>query len=55
MARDVSHAGGRPEDGIILSGGTTMRTEVLEVPAVNGGWTALLDEGQATGGGRMIR
>ena len=49
--RDVLYAGGRPEDGIILSGGTTMRTEVLEVPAVNGGWTALLDKGQATGGG----
>jgi hypothetical protein len=25
-------------------------SEVLEVPAVNGGWTALLDKGHATGG-----
>ena len=27
-----------------------MRTEVLKVPAVHGGWTALLNKGQATGG-----
>ena len=32
-----------------------MRTEVLGVPAVNGGWTAVLNKGQATGGGRMIQ
>ena len=50
-ARDVAYARGRLEDGIILSGGMTMRTEVLKVPAVNGGWTVLLNKGQDTGGG----
>jgi hypothetical protein len=36
-ARDKSYAGGQPKDGIILLGGTTMKTEVLKVPTVNGG------------------
>ena len=49
--RNVLYVGGRPEEVIILSGGTTMRTDVPEVRAVNEGWTALLDKGQATGGG----